>query len=181
MENVFRRPRAFNLLQGGSARGRTQLHKQMCPCGHNCVMQQRPGGHNYIMQQRPGGHYCICNNVLRIVLHSRVHRGHSCMRHRSLQSTFNIERGDGGAGRKCLLSVGSGYERFYITLEMGGPSILAGIVDSKKKLICVLLATIDLHIFWGIKIDSKHHYFNHKVIVDDSIGKKALSVFNLWI
>ena len=25
-----------------------------------------------------GGHYCICNNVLRIVLH----RGHNCMRHR---------------------------------------------------------------------------------------------------
>ena len=26
-----------------------------------------------------GGHYCICNNVLRIVLH----RGHNCMRHRT--------------------------------------------------------------------------------------------------
>ena len=41
----------------GFARGRTQMHMQMCPGGHNCIMQQRPGGHD-----------CICKTV-RLVLH----------------------------------------------------------------------------------------------------------------
>jgi hypothetical protein len=30
--------------------GRTQLHMQMCPGGHNCILQQRPGGHDCICQ-----------------------------------------------------------------------------------------------------------------------------------
>ena len=42
-----------NRVRGyGFARGRTQLHMQMCPGGHNCIMQQRPGGHD-----------CICKTV----------------------------------------------------------------------------------------------------------------------
>ena len=79
MANVFRRPRAFNLLQGrfctgadttayANVSGRTQLHYAAASGRTRLHMQNRPR------------HYCICNNVLRIVLH----RGHNCMRHRHL-------------------------------------------------------------------------------------------------
>ena len=56
MANVFRRP-PFYLLQG-FARGRTHLHTQMYPGGHNCITQQSPGGHD-----------CICKTVRRTLLH----------------------------------------------------------------------------------------------------------------
>ena len=66
MANVFHRPRAFNILQGrfctvadtfayANVSGRTQLH------------YAKPFGKQY----------CICNNVLRIVLH----RWNNCMWH----------------------------------------------------------------------------------------------------
>ena len=42
-------------------RGRTQLHMQMCPGGHTCIMQQRPGGH-----------HCICKTVRRTLLHNAI-------------------------------------------------------------------------------------------------------------
>ena len=77
MTNVFRRPRAFNLLHGRICKGRTQLHMQMCPGRHNCILQQHPSGHDCICKivRRT---LLICNNVLRLILH----RGHNCMRHR---------------------------------------------------------------------------------------------------
>ena len=41
------------------ARGRTQLHMQMCQGGHNCIMQRCLGGHD-----------CICKTVRRTLLHT---------------------------------------------------------------------------------------------------------------
>ena len=60
------------------ARGRTQLHMQMCQGGHIALCSGVRA--DTIAYAKPsGGHYCIRNNVLRIVLH----RGHNCIRHRS--------------------------------------------------------------------------------------------------
>ena len=75
----------------GFAWGRTQLHMQMCPGGHNCIMHQRPG--RPIAYAKPsGGHYCICNNVLRILLH----RGHNCMGHPPSRNAQPIKPGTPG-------------------------------------------------------------------------------------
>ena len=46
----------------GFTRGRTQLHMQMCPGRHICIMQQRPGGHD-----------CICKTVRRTHLHMQLY------------------------------------------------------------------------------------------------------------
>ena len=77
MANVFRRPSAFNSLQGRFCTGAdttayanvswwTHLH-YAAGIRADTVAYAKPSG----------GHYCICNTVLRIVLH----RGHNCMRH----------------------------------------------------------------------------------------------------
>ena len=57
---------------------RTQLH--------DAAAARRTRLHN----AKPSGeHYCICNNVLRILLHG----GHNCMRHRrTIPGVFNISR-----------------------------------------------------------------------------------------
>ena len=82
------RPGRLIYCKDGFARGRTQLHMQMCPGGHNCIIQQRPGGHD-----------CICKTVRRTLLHMQycppiiLHRGRFCMRHRQTnQITYNLVR-----------------------------------------------------------------------------------------
>ena len=42
--------------------------------------------------------------------------------------TVNIERGEGGQGRECVLSGGSGQGMVIVTSGMGGPSIFGWIV-----------------------------------------------------
>ena len=45
----------------------------------------------------------------------------------------NIEQRDGERGRECLMSGGSRQGIFIVTLGMGGPSILVGIVGRASK------------------------------------------------
>ena len=69
MANVLRRPREFNLLQG-----------RFCTGGHNCICKFVRSDTialcsivrvDMIAYAKPSGeHYCICNHVLRIVLHA---------------------------------------------------------------------------------------------------------------
>ena len=88
MASVFRRPRAFQLLQGrflhgadtiayANVSGQTQMQNTNALCSSvraDMIAYAKPSG----------GHYCICNNVLRIVLH----RGRYCMRHRAGQTSW---------------------------------------------------------------------------------------------
>ena len=78
MANVLRRPqRCLIYCKDGFARG-----GQNCIC--KCVRADTIALYSSVRADtnayaKPsGGHYCICNNVIRIVLH----RGHNCMRHR---------------------------------------------------------------------------------------------------
>ena len=58
MANVFRRPRAFNLLQERFFTGADTAAYANVSGGHNCMLQQRPGGHD-----------CICKTVRVTLLH----------------------------------------------------------------------------------------------------------------
>ena len=64
--------------KGGFARGQTQLHMQMCP-----------GGHNSIMQQRPGGHDCICKTVRRTWLQMQSYVLRACMHWTNMQHEYS--------------------------------------------------------------------------------------------